>query len=84
MTHVVSDNSALVATVSLYREHYHLIDSMIAWCREVIGPGRWCYGTPTTWAGMYQHQWVVDGMFGNTKFSFRHAADATAFSLKWL
>lgn len=65
--------------ISLGREYYHLQEKMISWCSDNIGKGHW-RAVPTAHNDI---QWGVDSAFGNTHFCFRHAKDATLFSLKW-
>ena len=72
-----------LTTVEFGKSKYHLQDTMIRWCRDHIGEGRWLYSTPRTWEGMGISTWAVCTMFGTTFFTFKHEHHASAFILKW-
>lgn len=64
-------------TVSLGRNHYHLQDEMITWCRQHVGIGAWWSGLP---AGQ---DWSIECVFGRTTFWFKRDSDAALFLLRW-
>lgn len=64
------------------KSRYHQHMEMCAWCRLIIGEGKWLDGTPKTWAGINVN-WCVDSMFGTTTFSFKDPKHLTMFLLRW-
>ena len=70
-------------SISFGKDRFHLNGEMETWCRRNIGPGGWTYSRPKTWEGMNDKIWLIDSMFGETTFTFKHEQDLMLFSLKW-
>lgn len=70
-----SQNLELIR-VSFDRDHYHLQNDMVDWCREQFGYGHWN-------RNIGENKWSVESMFGYTHFHFRDPQDAILFTLKW-
>jgi hypothetical protein len=69
--------------ITFNKDRYHQHLEMVRWCQDHVGPGKWTGGSPKTWQGMGDSQWVVHSTFGNTTFAFKDARHYTLFVLRW-
>lgn len=68
--------------ITFGKSRYHLNGAMEAWCEEYFGPRAYSMDNLRD-NGELKNLWYVQGMFGNTTFTFKHDRDATAFALRW-
>ena len=68
----------LVKVTGDFGWRYH---DMMKWCIDIVGPGRMEPGHH--WLDGHD-VWYAFNWFGYYNFHFKHAKDATAFSLRWV
>ena len=68
----------LVKVTGDFGWRYH---DMMKWCIDIVGPGRMEPGHH--WLDGHD-VWYAFTWFGSYNFHFKHAKDATAFSLRWV
>lgn len=61
--------------VNFGKRDYYRIEDMNKWLRENVGEGGW--------RPMLDARWHIESAFGESKYVFKDAKDATLFALKW-
>lgn len=66
--------------VQFGKDHYHLQNEMIEWCKKYISPN---YGWRKPDKERWGDDWGIVSMFGNSFFYFIEERNATLFALRW-